>query len=68
MFKAIRIWWLRRALRRAYVAYQHSMDGLSCGAALGEVVSSTAFGHKTAVNRYLDELAKLDPSTPTRRL
>lgn len=68
MFKVIRIWWLRRALRRAYLAYHHSKDSLPCGAALAEVVSPTLMGHKQAVNRLLDELAKLDPSTPARRL
>lgn len=59
---------LKRKAKSAYLSYHHSLDGLSCGKSLGEFVSSAASQAKQQFNEAMDELAKLDPTTPKSRL
>lgn len=59
---------LKRKAKSAYLSYHSTLDGLSCGRALGEHVSSSALRNKIEFNEAMDALAKLDPTTPTGRL
>lgn len=59
---------LKRKARAAYLAYHACLDSLSCGRALGEVVSPSALRNKIEFNETMDEIAKLDPTVPATRL
>lgn len=59
---------LKSSARRKYLAYQHEVGNFNCGAQLAEYFSPGATLLKNEFNAIMDELAKLDPLTPSTRL
>jgi hypothetical protein len=68
MTDALRVWWFKRKARRAYLAWQSTMDGMTCGVALGTFISAAARKHALAFDAAMERLAQIDPQTPTIRL
>lgn len=59
---------LKLKARKYYQQYHKALSILSCGKNLGENISSAASEAKQNFNATLDELAKIDPETPIKRL
>lgn len=59
---------LKAAASSHYKSYCNAVDRLSCGASLGEHISSDAAKHKQRFNEIMDELSKIDSSCPDFRL
>lgn len=59
---------LKREARRSYKTYHAELDAMSCGKAMGEYMNPRAAKAKSEFNRVMDELAKIDPTTPAARL
>jgi hypothetical protein len=59
---------LKKKAAKYYQQYHKSLDSLGCGKTLGEHISSTASEARANFNTTMDELSKLDPSCPTKRL
>lgn len=59
---------LKNRARKHYHAYYNELDTLSCGAALGEHVNPRLLSAKVEFNKTMDELAKIDSTTPRGRL
>jgi hypothetical protein len=68
MINTLRIARLKSLARQHYIAYQNTVEGMSCGRALADHVSALARSHADKFNDIMDKLAKIDPSTPTSRL
>ena len=58
---------LKAQLRKQYARYQAVKPGYGCGHALTKHISSDYSEACRALNTTLDELAKIDPATPTTR-
>lgn len=59
---------LKRKARFHYMEYIRIRDDLDCGAHMAEHFNPRISGSRTEFNRIMDELAKIDPETPTTRL
>lgn len=59
------IWWHKRQMKTAYLAYRRSLERLSCGKALARSIPSVQ-AHRNKVNYHLAKLQKHDPRS--RRL
>lgn len=59
--KTLRIWLLKRKLRRAYREYLEVDSSMACGAALADHITGRVTEARVRCNRILGELAKLDP-------
>ncbi|HHG5591142.1 TPA: hypothetical protein ACPWRS_006300, partial [Pseudomonas aeruginosa] len=57
--KNLRIWWLKRRLRGAYLTYISMLDSHSCGRHIAEQMPSVA-SQRERCNRLLAKLAHLD--------
>ena len=66
--KQVAIGRLKREAREAYIAYKNEIGRYDCGAHLAEHVNPRVYPNKVAFNKAMDELSKLDPSTPVTRL
>ena len=59
---------LKSQAKKHYEMYHNALDSMSCGASLGENISSRLSEAKIRFNATMDELAKIDASCPTSRL
>lgn len=59
---------LKRKARSAYIRYRSIAGEFSCGANLAAHISSRVSIPAREFNNAMDELAKIDPDTPTDRL
>lgn len=59
--KTLRIWWLKRRLRVAYLKYTSQLDRQHCGRHMADQLPSVA-AQKTRCNNLLQKLKSLDPS------
>lgn len=65
---SVRITMLKREARGHLQAYRHSLEGLDCGMELAKRMRPQIETHRLRFNATMDELAKIDPDTPTSRL
>jgi hypothetical protein len=63
-----RILALKMRARHFYSTYRQLTAGVDCGRALAEEIMPTARAAKQGFNETMDELAKIDPTTPKERL
>lgn len=59
---------LKAQAKRHLQAYDGLCAQLDCGMGLAEVISPQVLANKLEFNRIMDELAKIDPTTPKSRL
>lgn len=68
MYTARKIASLKREARLQYNIYTRARNNMDCGAAMAEHISRDVSTAKNSFNEIMDELAKIDPSTPNSRL
>jgi hypothetical protein len=59
---------LKKKAKKVYLSYMNEYDAFSCGQHLAQHMSMSLTDKAQQFDCLLDELTKLDPSTPTRRL
>jgi len=59
---------LKRKARKYYISYHKIFDNYSCGGNLAETITPELKGLRDKFNAALDELAKIDPDCPAKRL
>jgi len=59
---------LKRQAAKYYNQYYDELDRYDCGATLAEEINPRMLKAKIEFNKTFDELAKIDPSTPSHRL
>lgn len=59
---------LKHLAKKYYKEYYNALDDFSCGSNLAEHLSSRVSEPKRKFNKIMDELVKIDPSTPKVRL
>lgn len=59
---------LKIEARDAYFTYKDETEGFDCGASIAQFILPEAARAARDFDKAMDELAKLDPHTPTLRL
>ena len=67
MLKALKIWWLKRRLKSAARSAIRWKDYMDCGYRLAIHIDPTILEYEAEADSILDQLAELDPTTPTFR-
>lgn len=68
LVKSARIVRLKARARSQYLSYFYELDKMDCGIHMAEMMNPRVAQCKAAFNQTMDELAKLDPNCPTKRL
>lgn len=66
--RLLKIWWLKRKARKAYVCFANARDRLGCGNEIATHVSSDIRKSRDTFNRCMDQLAMLGEPTAGRHL
>lgn len=68
MFTQIKIWWLKRRLRRAYYRFGEDYSFWQCGNELLNQVTGGRFERdKARIQKLKDRLREIDPNFPKAR-
>ncbi|MFJ2456387.1 hypothetical protein ACIOWK_32585 [Pseudomonas protegens] len=64
----LRIWWLKRKARAAYIRYLAAIDRLGCGNEIATHVSRDVRESRSTFNLCMDRLAEMGEPIPGKRL
>lgn len=67
LFKGnVRLWYNKRRLGKAYVAYSNTLGIYGCGNALHNIISSRTIRSRIKLDKAYEKCKKLDPNIPPK--
>lgn len=66
--RLLKIWWLKRKARNAYICFSNARDRLGCGNEIATHVSRDVRDSRATFNRCMEQLAALGEPVPEKRL
>ena len=68
LVRSLKVWWLKRKARKAYMRFSNARDRLGCGNEIATFVSRDVRESRSTFNSCMDKLAALGETSADGRL